>query len=400
MSDELITIGPWPEGMDTFHSETHQLFQVGGETLPRLVSAVNVDLDDEGRPKRRAGLTEQISVTAGKGVFSGAGLLLVQDGGTIKKITLPSTESTIVSGLDADARIIFHEHAGQIFWSNGIEKGLIDDGINYNWGMTAPPVPTLGTTTGTIPAGRYQVACTLVDSRNRESGTMEAGVITLSGAGGITVDLSSADSNATHVNVYVSSTDQPQLYWQRKITVGALPTTLSTLATDARATERPLRTQFRDEPPLADVIFSYMGYLMVCRGSDLFRSDGVALELFNPQHQDSLPDDVLGAAGLSSGFWRVTATGAWWTTGIPPNLHTVKVDTHIYAGGQKVIPGGLVPKAQTFDLVALFVSEHGLMVATNGQMLRYDPDQHSVDVANAYVTPMIHESGGIRQIIF
>ena len=119
-----VQLGPWVAGQDTFHDPGHPVFQAGARGGARLVAASNVDVDDAGSYARRAGTTERVTASAaGLSVFSGAGLLLMQDGGSILLVD-PSDWSTseLVTGLTADAKIIWHEHAGQVFWTNGEDE--------------------------------------------------------------------------------------------------------------------------------------------------------------------------------------------------------------------------------------------------------------------------------------
>lgn len=380
-----VQIGSWPEGQDTFHRETHGVFQPNDNGVCRLAAAVDVDLDDEGWARRRSGLIKRVNAVAGKTAFYGAGLLLIQDGGTIKRIDPNGWNPTVVvSGLSG-ARMSFYEHAGQVWWTDGSDVGVISSsGVGSNWGLSVPASPVLGTIGGTLSAGRYQVVCSAVDANGAESGSRVVSLITLSASGGISVSIPGVlDSNAVSVNVYASGADQTKLFWQKNVPVGSMPTTLTTV----RISTRPLRTQFRQGPIAGDGIFSYMGWLLIWRGAELFRSSGLSLHLFSPLEAETLPDLVLGAVGLESGFWRVTSRGAWWTAGTDPtSWKTTKMDNIAYSAGGSKVSGTLFPNLNTLAQIALFVSEHGFMAGLpTGQMVRLTPDQLPLNVSDKII---------------
>ena len=375
MSHEILQLGPW-NGLDAFHRGTHRVFQPQEQGLSALSLCQNVWLDDEGWPISVEQATLRVAVTSGKSTFSGLGLLLEQDGTTIKRVYVNGWNPVVVTdALTSSDRVFFCEHARKVWWSNGTDYGVIDeDGVNSHWGLERPPRPTLTTAPGSLPVGTYQVVCTLVDANGAESGCEYASTITLASASGIKINLqgSALDSNAVLVNVYASSTNQDGLFWQKSVSVSGLPTSLATLADDARATKRPLYTQFRTGPPTGITsIISFRGWLLLVRDNELFRSSGISHHLYLPIESEALPDNVLGAAGLEDGFWRVTSRGAWWTTGQDPaNWVTSKRDSLEYAAGSKIVSGNLIPALQTSSLVALFVSEQGLMAGLPGGVMR------------------------------
>jgi hypothetical protein len=371
MSHETLQLGPW-SGLDAFHRGTHKVFQPQEQGLSALSLCQNVWLDDEGWPISVEQATQRVAATSGKSTFSGLGLLLEQDGTTIKQVYVNGWNPVVVvDSLTSGARVFFCEHARKIWWSNGTDYGVIDeDSANSHWGLARPPQPTLTSAPGSLPAGTYQVVCTVVDANGAESGCENAATITLASASGIKVNLlgSALDSNTLLVNIYAGSTNQEGLFWQKSVLPSAIPTVLS----DVRTTKRPLYTQFRTGPPTGITsIVSFRGWLLLLRSNELFRSSGISHHLYLPIESEALPDDVLGAAGLEDGFWRVTSRGAWWTTGTDPtNWVTSKRDSLEYAAGSKVVSGSLVPALQTSALVALFVSEQGLMAGLPGGVMR------------------------------
>ena len=362
--DPLQT-GPWVEGEDSVHEATHAVFQVGGETPARLTAAENVYFTDDGWARIRLGLTERISTTTGLNLFSGAGLLLLQDAGVIKLVNTSTWEtSDLVTGLTADARIKFYAFNDVIYWSNGTEKGRITSaGTALNWGCATAASPTLGTTAGDLPAGIYQVAATFIDSSGIEHSAGKASAITLSGTQDITATVGSLDSDAVSVKFYATKANQRSdagLFFVKTVAVGSLPTTI----TDVEVSEEYLRNQFLSPPIAADIIFSYRGMLILGVDEYLLPSLGPQTHLYEiGTKQEARPSAVLAGAGLRDGFWTVTANGLYWTTGNEPKnwFTSPKVDDRKYAAGSLIVPGYYIPKLRVNQNIALFVSEDGLI---------------------------------------
>lgn len=394
-------ISPWLGGIDNFHSANHSVFQVEGNKAIRLRAAENINIDNTGRAFRRLGLTSWNTIsTAGLNVFSGAGMLLLQDGGSILRVTGINTASSLVTGLSSSARIHFHEHAGQIYWTNGVVTGrILSDGTAKNWGCSTAPAPTLGTTTGDLRAGKYLVAATFLDSSGIEHSADQAAVITVDGTKDITVALSAVDSNAAYVRIYASRTNGQALFWCKTVAANALPTTI----TSVDVSEEPLRTQFFSPPIPGDGLFSYRGMMMIYADQYIFPSYGANTHLYEISDIiEARPGNVIGGVGLNTGFWTTTANGAFWTQGATPDeWQTWQRDSRAYASGGTTVPGYFFPMLETSESVALFASEDGLMAGMpNGQLLPMTYERLRLDVDGKRADFSIGVANGLRQLIF
>ncbi len=400
-----VPIGQFIEGMDSLHAVDDAVFnptpgQNGFSPPRRCVAAVNVDLDDNGRSQLRDGTTERVAATGGLSAFSALDLLLFQDQGTIKKVD-PDTYATVdlVTGLNASAKVHFHEHNGAIWWTNGIENGQITAaGTATNWGLTVPPSPTLGTTAGTLAAGRYMVVATLIDANGVEHAAEKSSVITLDGTEAITADLASYDSNAVTARFYATKVNGSQLFYVGDSAVGSLPVTIN----DVDVSEEPLRTQHYSPPIPGDGMFSYHGMMITFSGTYLFPSFGPAIHLYKlDETAESRPSNIVAGAGLRDGFWTVCDQGAYYTAGdIPGGWETIQKDTRRYAKGSLVLPGTLLPLEVT-DNVALFVSEDGLMAGLpGGTMIPLTADKHRLDVEGKSASIVYREKDNFNQILW
>lgn len=396
----IQTLGPWPLGADNVRKETNAVFN-RGRGPARLITAENVDIDDEGWVELRSGITERTTGTAFKNGVSCAGMILLQDGGSVIKVSPgdPFVQASLVTGLSASAKIHFAEFQGHCFYTNGEVVGkILSDGTATHWGMTVPPSPTLGTTAGDLPAGRYRVVVTLVDADGAESGAPKAAAVVVDGAEDITVDIASNDANATHANIYVSTKDGEDVLWNQKVAIGALPATVITTQTSTR----PLRTENLRNPIPSEGIATFLGYMFMWIDGVVFISKGQTPNLFQPLSEFlAFPGDVSSIIGLSNGFYATTTKGLYWVGGEGPEEWTAtKLDAHVYNAGGTTMAGEHVQALETTSLVALMASDHGLVIGLpDGQVRHITDDRLEFDTSTTLASFVYRETGSLRQIL-
>ena len=401
-----IPLGPWVEGQDTFHTDlTHPVFQAKAEGGVRAAAITNLDIDDHGWLTLRAGLTSRVATTDGLNVFSGAGLLLVQDQGTIKSVNTGDwSTSNVVTGLNASARVHFHEFDNQVWWTNGTVNGrILSDESAENWGIAIPPSPTLGTTAGDLPAGVYQVAATYLDGAGVESGAGKASSITLNGSQDITANLT-PDSDAVSVRFYATSADvkgEGGLFWVKTVAVGSLPTTID----DVRVSRYALRTQHMRGPVAGNGVFSYKGIIGTWVDNWIYVSSGLSPHLFRVGHDIfRFPDDVQAVSGTESGIFVATTGGLWFLGGETiRNMQSIRKDYHAYAKDSTLVSGDKLPRLQVGETpVALFVNEFGLLAGLpGGNAVQIAEDQLRISsVTTKRASIVYRESGDLRQVLF
>lgn len=412
-----INLGPW-SGIDNVHDPDAAVFQAAGENekrRPAVLTATDVDIDNDGRFVRRGGVEAGTALSAGLSVFSGAGLLLVQDGGDIKTVDPADwSASILVTGLNPERRVVFHEHAAQVFWTNkevcgrivpqdGVAPYRVVSSVARNWGCTAPEItaePLGGLRASSIQAGRYLITATFVDSSGIEHGAGKSQVAELATDQGLWITLPITDPAAVSVRIYISRPNNTGLFFATE----AAPADFPFVLTDFEVSEEPLRTQFLVPPLPADVLFSYRGMLVLGVDEYLFPSYGVNAHLYEVSEVlETRPEPVLAGAGLDDGFWTVTANGAFWTTGTAPETwQTWRRNDLSFAAGSLVLDGGLIPKLETNKEVALFVSEHGLVAGLPGGVLvQLQQDRVHLDVTAARASIAYREvDKNLRQLVF
>ncbi len=373
------------------------------ENLGSLLKAVNVNIDNDGWPKRRSGTTQVLAGTDGLSGFANKDYYLYQDNGTLYSVNTSTWATTsLVTGLSTSARMRYLDYAGQIWFTNGEVTGRLNSSGEYkNWGCATAPSPTLSAVgSGSLRSGRYMVACTFEDADGIEHSADKATIITITDNQDIQVSLSSVDANAAYVKIYVTEANGADLYFSKKVAVAGLPTTI----TNADYSEEPLRTQFLSPPIAGDGLFSYNGMIIIFAEQYLFPSLGANHHLYEiTETVEARPRNVLAGAGLRTGFWTVCERGAYWTTGdTPSEWQTREKDSRQYAKGSLILPGYLIPGGDLgSDNVVLFVSEDGLIAGlSDGNLKPLMKDRIKLSVADKEASIIYVESNDLRQILF
>jgi len=109
--------------------------------ITELSEAVNVDITDKGKVARRHGYT---SIDVGdwhsiKG-FDDFGLGVSED--SLYSIYKDGSTTGLRSGLSLDRKMAYVKPGKEVFYSNGIENGVVRDGVSWTWvSETEPTTP-------------------------------------------------------------------------------------------------------------------------------------------------------------------------------------------------------------------------------------------------------------------
>lgn len=236
-----------------------------------LRSALNVDVDDAGRLRRRIGQTRIQVLSAPHSLYETTdGRFFVVIGGVLYRITLPAYTQAVVKVLASNSRTYYAEHNGDVYYSNGTDSGRVSAaGTWYPWALPTPSLPAVTPIAGSLPPGKYLVAVAYsnVDT-GEEGGARGSTQYELSSPGALRVTLPTAVVGATHVNVYVSSTNGgiPCLHGSAAVGEATYDvTTLVTTLTCAAIGLGPL--------PAGTGLFVHLGRLGVISAGDIFYSE-------------------------------------------------------------------------------------------------------------------------------
>ena len=151
-------------------------------SLVWATQADNVDITSKNSLSRCKGFVRRTTNTALTGAYATKDLqrLYVVDSGVLKRALPDLTFLTLKSGLSSGA-YSFDEVNGVVYYTNGVDYGVIETTGWRPWGIVEPDPPQLSWGTGGLPQGVYQVVCTFVDDRGMESGNSYVAVAEGSG---------------------------------------------------------------------------------------------------------------------------------------------------------------------------------------------------------------------------
>lgn len=363
-----------------------------------LREALNVDLSDAGKPRRRAGYTKVYADTLCHSVFTVPGMTVFVANGVLKRLNPDYTVTELQAGLDPQRFVSYDFVDGVLYWMNGAQAGrVLPSGTAAPWWVPGPAGEPLvaASSVGGLDAGSYQVAVTFEDAGGRESGAGLATVVSVPAGGGISL-ASIPQGDADTVNVYLSAANGHTLYLHR-----ALPMGLTSAHLGVGVRGRPLETQFLDPLPSGQILRHFYGRMLSAAGSTLFYS-----EAFRPglcrlsRNYLQYPEPITVVQPVVDGVFVVAdKTYFVQALGTPEQAQATVDDT----GG--VLGTGLRVDASYFNLqevsgdIGCWFGAEGLVLGLpGGQVLRMTEGRLALD-AYGRGASLARRKDGIQQVL-
>lgn len=341
-----------------------------------LALAENVKIDRTGAVSLREGQT-RLSAAATHSVWSDREqIALCVQGTTLKSIGADFTVgATLMAGLTAGQPMRYAKGDGLVYFANGQQKGVLQNGVVRSWGLPVPSAPAVVVGGGQMPAGTYQYAVTWLRDDGQESGAGLAGMITVSANAALTFVRPTAPNDATVVgwNVYLTAPNGEVLYL-------ALPNVpLSSTAVYAGGTlelTADLMTQFLQEPPIGHLVAYANGRAYVAVDDAIFYSEPYSPELFDLRHYWPLDGRVTMMAPADAGqgggaFFVGTTSSCGVIEGDDPETakYVAKTDYGAIEGALDYVDGTLLGDGAAGAVqVPLWLSEQGICVGVGTEI--------------------------------
>lgn len=378
----LVKFGPFPLGANNMAPD----YALPTNERGRQIAArriVNADVLPSGHLRRRAGMTAVQAMTGAHSLWSdGARTFLVRDSVLYRVTSFAPYAETLVKLLASNDRMTYVAQFGEVWCSNGTDIGRISDaGAWEPHALPVPPAPTLSAAAGSLAAGKYQVALTYTNASGEEGGAVDAG-IALNAAGGISVDLPTAVSGATHINIYLSRLNGGLPRYHSDVPVG---TASVTLTTDAAG--RALQTD-NLEPLPAGCLAYHNGRLLSAAGSRLYYSPAFNLGLHDPiEGFIDFGADISVVVPADNGVY-VAAKQTHWLPGA--DISKVEPIADVLPYGAAAGTEFALPQQR---LVGWY-GARGLVIAdTSGQAKAVQEDQFAAPVATSGAAGVVERAG-------
>ena len=360
------------EGLEEFSAFMGLRNNVDAASFGRedLVTALNVDVLDDLGVSRRKGFSSALTTAIDRSLWASGDVCLGVGSNTLKLINPDYSVKTLLTGLTAERPLSYTAVGDRVFWSNGAQKGVVQNGANRSWGIDVPDQPVATAGSGELLAGLYQYAVTYLRADGQESGASLAGTITLDGQGGIllTSIAVSTDPSVAYKAISITSVGGETLYQAGVITNA----TASFAIREPRMGASPLLTQFLQPPPAGDHVAYQNGYLLVANGARLYPSEPYAPELFDYRKAAPFLGRITMVAPVKGGVWVGLDGQIVWLTGDTPEVWDFKekVDYGVIPHTLWYADAGTVGDGQGIgETAAFFASKRGLCVGMPGGRL-------------------------------
>lgn len=340
-----------------------------------LAVALNVDIDKSGRLARRDGYTRQ-RASAHRSLWSDdmQEICLFVSGGQLNRLHSDYTAQALGPLIDVDHPMSYHRVSDRVYFSNGQDIGILENGAIRSWGLPVPPLPSVTATSGNMPAGQYQYVITWLRNDGQESGAPTlAGVINLPSGGGLQIGLPvSSRPDVVGKILYLSPPNGEVLFDAAHLDNA---TTSLTYDFDTSGLSVQLATQGLGPPPPGQLVTYYRGHMMVATGSVIQVSRPYAYELFDPQDYIDLDGSVALMAVLNdkdktdsareSGFFVGTDRSCGILAGASPGdfQYVPKTDYGAILGALDYIDGSLFQDGSaTARALPVWLTPQGLCI--------------------------------------
>lgn len=243
-----------------------------------LFSASNIDIDKSGRIGRRAGYTRR-ATGAIHSLWADGDKCMYVSGNQLFQMATDYSAQALQTLQGVGMRTSFARVGDRVYYANGIDTGIVENGAARTWGIAPPDIPNIANTVGHMPAGTYQIATTYFRVDGQESGARRAITAVLSDGSGLILTLPvSADPGVVSKAVYISPPNGDMLYLALTMDNA---TTSATYIGDTLELNTPLDTQFMAPAPAGHLVGYYRGRMYVAVGDALFPSQPFASEQFD-----------------------------------------------------------------------------------------------------------------------
>jgi hypothetical protein len=246
--------------------------------LTDLHQAVNIDLDQNGKPSRRAGFAID-SATVHNNLWEGRALTLATRGAGGDLVNVGSG-AVLAAALGHTPRVWFHELPdGRVLFANGASSGIVNAAGTAvtTWGVPVPAgLGVVADTAGSLFPGKYRYSLTHVRTAdNLEGGTIDSyGALDVVSGG---ISFTGLPVLAGHrTNVYLTSHNGEQRFF-----AGSTTNAVFAFTGENKDLVRPCRTEFLKPAPAGILVGFWRGRALVAVGSALFASKPNSWELFD-----------------------------------------------------------------------------------------------------------------------
>lgn len=248
-----------------------------------LRTALNVDIDDAGKMRRRKGYSLVVPTAGLHSLYQPVeNTTIGVDATGLVSIDTTIQKTTLTALSRVDLPMYFDRTDNDIFYSNGTDIGRVSIEGDEAFSISAPqpagqPNATVAVGIGGLNGGLYQVAITFLDASGRESGSTLALEIDAPEGSGIRLTDWPEMTGVAYVNIYMTSENGDVLYLADTIAPTTAPYLLG-----RRTLGRVLDKQFLHPMPAGIHVCVHNGRLFTAKNNVKSWSESLTYGLTKP----------------------------------------------------------------------------------------------------------------------
>lgn len=372
----------WTAGMDNIH----QPHEIPAGALRR---AVNVDVLDSGKLRRRRGFTPYLAAAGAHSLWgdrAGNGYFVAAD--VLKRLNLDGTATTLGTVATGANPLAFEEAGIGAYFVSRTARGRIINGVLGTWGVDVPTSPpSMMPGAGVLDPGKYMAAITYLLDDGRESGASALSAITLSATGGITFYGLPVPSQAgvTRKRIYLTTANGEVLY---RVAECAAADTVATF--ESYGAE--LRTAYLTPPPFGTALAYALGRMFIADGPTVWFTEALDFDHCDPRRNFyRFPADVTLLAGAKDGLY-VCADRTYFVAA----AGTAEASPRAVLGfGAVAGTRAQIPRSEDW----MWFTERGPVLAKDGGAVEVLAEKNVAPGRMTSAAGLVREQDGIRQFV-
>lgn len=397
---DLQQLGPFPAGANNLSRET---------SVPRrsLREAVNVDLSDDGKVRRRKGyeLIEPFEAPSALVAYGRRGFVLAD--GTLYAFEVEdqvvSTPLPIYSGLRPDARLAHAVIEPDLFLSDGDQNlRVAPDNQITPWSIPTPGEPLVVAAGGPMDAGRYMFAVTGRLPAGEEGPPSATVLVEAQDAAQFFLTLPPALPDVPRFAIYMTKVNGSELLF-----VGSVPSNAGTVTVASPKLGRPMVTDHAQPMPPGEFAMYFRGRLWVATDALLTASEPFQYSVTQTDF-NTIPFSEtitgLGTAGEAGGaFFVGQQSKVYLARGDSPGdlSLTEKYPFGMVPGTLAMVPGARLPlDAPPSEPVPAWLATNGVVCIglPDGSVLPLTEANYAADVGATGAGMFLQRNGESRYI--
>ncbi len=387
LGNKEVPLGPFPSGVDNVSKETNL-------APDALRGAENVDISNTGTLALRPGYIKRLTLTDSHSLYSNGSLALVVDDGYLKRLWVDSF--TLASLAPVTGYVSYADVLGTVYYTDGSSTGRITpEGVREDaWVVSPAGRPTLSNATGSLDAGRYQVAITYINSALEESGASIADAVDVT-TGGIALTNIPQSSDADYIRVYLTTTNGTKLLSQINLVMGTTSHTLK-----QHNGGRELETQFAESMPAGHVLCHHYGRNYVAVDNTVFYSLPLrpGLTRLHTCWFPQFKSRVKLIMSHTSGLFVVADKTYFLAGGNPGEMVVREASPHSAVEASGAYLPASVLKLEVPGVVPFWLADNGFVAGVEGGLYNLTENQLAVSTYGRGAT-ILKEVEGVRTII-